>query len=81
MEFYIKKEDCEKHGYTRGCGGCASWLQGFGRQPHSEKCRERFREILKGEAGVKNAEARKAKFQQRELEKKRKKEERKEAKK
>ena len=21
-EFYISQEDCEKHGYTRGCGGC-----------------------------------------------------------
>ena len=72
-EFYIRREDCEKHGYTRGCGGCSSWFQGLSRQPHSEKCRERFREILKGEARVKNAEARRAEFEQREAEKKRKK--------
>ena len=23
-EFYISKADAEKHGYTRGCGGCSS---------------------------------------------------------
>ena len=23
-EFYIKKEDAERHGYTKGCGGCSS---------------------------------------------------------
>ena len=61
-EFYIKKEDAEKHGYTRGCGGCSSWFRGLGRQPHSEKCRERFREIMKEDAKVKNAEERKRDF-------------------
>ena len=61
-EFYIKKEDAEKHGYTRGCGGCSSWFRGLGRQPHSEECRERFREIMKEDAKVKNAEERKRDF-------------------
>ena len=41
-EFYISKEDGEKYGYTRGCGGCSSWFKGLGRQPHTEACRERF---------------------------------------
>ena len=27
-DFYIRKEDAEKHGYTRGCGGCSSWFRG-----------------------------------------------------
>ena len=40
-DFYIKKEDAEKHGYTRGCGGCSSWFKGLARQPHTENCRER----------------------------------------
>ena len=35
-EFYISKADAEKHGYTRGCGGCSSWFRGLGRQPHTE---------------------------------------------
>ena len=23
-DFYISKKDAEKHGYTKGCGGCSS---------------------------------------------------------
>jgi len=74
-EFYIRKEDAEKHGYTRGCGGCSSWFRGLGRQPHSEECRNRFRELLKDEARVVNAEERKKDFETNELEKRRRKEE------
>ena len=33
-KFYISKKDAEKHGYTRGCGGCSSFTRGLGRQPH-----------------------------------------------
>ena len=29
-EFYIKKTDAERLGYTRGCGGCNSWHRGLG---------------------------------------------------
>ena len=47
-EFYISEKDCKLHGYTRGCPGCNSFMFGKGREPHSEGCRERFREILKG---------------------------------
>ena len=64
-EFYISKEDGEKYGYTRGCGGCSSWFKGLGRQPHTEACRERFKELMKGAAKVKNAEKRKKEFEER----------------
>ena len=77
-EFYIKKEDLEEHGYTRGCGGCSSVFRGLARQPHNDGCRERLRTILKEGAKVKNAEGRRQDFEKKELEKKRKKEERKE---
>ena len=46
-DFYIRKEDAELHGYTRGCEGCSSWFKGLGRQKHSDECRERIRELLK----------------------------------
>ena len=40
-KFYIKKQDADRHGFTRGCGGCSSWFRGLGRQPHTEACRRR----------------------------------------
>ena len=46
-EFYIRKADADKHGYTRGCGGCSSWSRGLARQPHTEVCRNRFEDIFK----------------------------------
>ena len=61
-EFYIKQEDGVTHGYTRGCPGCSSWFKGKSRKPHSEKCRDRFRDVMEGEARVKNAEVRKKAF-------------------
>ena len=61
-DFHIRKEDAEKHGYTKGCSGCSSWFRGLARQPHSNACRERFRELLKGDAKMKNAEKRKQEF-------------------
>ena len=56
--FYLTKREAEKHGYTRGCAGCNSWFRGLGRAPHTVECRERFRRLLKDDAKVKNAEAR-----------------------
>ena len=47
-EFYIKKEDLEEHGYTRGCGGCSSVFRGLARQPHNDMCRERLRGDFEG---------------------------------
>ena len=58
-DFYISKKDAEKHGYTRGCAGCSSWYRGLSRQPHSEVCRARFKDLLKSDAKVLNQEARK----------------------
>ncbi len=80
-DFYIKKEDAEKHGYTRGCGGCSSWFKGLGRQPHTEACRERFRGLMREGAKVKNTEIRKREFEEKEVERKKRKDERKEEKK
>ena len=47
-EFYIKKEDLEEHGYTRGCGGCSSVFRGLARQAHNDVCRERAEEYFEG---------------------------------
>ena len=60
--FQIRKEDGEKHGFTRGCAGCSSWFRGLGRQPHSVECRARFAELMKEDAKFKNAEVRKREF-------------------
>ena len=46
-EFYIKKEDLEEHGYTRGGGGRSSVFRGLARQPHNDMCRETLRGIVK----------------------------------
>ena len=37
--FHTKKEDYDKHGYTRGCIGCRALLTGTSRQKHSVECR------------------------------------------
>ena len=63
-EFYISKADAEKHGYTRGCGGCSSWFRGLGRQPHTEECRKRFEILMKDEAKVKNAKRRMEEYEE-----------------
>jgi hypothetical protein len=62
--FQIRKEDAEKHGYTRGCPGCSSWFRALGRQPHSAECRVRFAETLKGDLKFQNAEKRKQDFEE-----------------
>ena len=80
-DFYISKEDAEKYGYTRGCGGCTSWTRGLARQPHTPECRERFRKAMADDAKVKGAQERKREFEEREIEKRRRKDERKERKK
>ena len=72
-DFFIKKEDGEKHGFTRGCPGCNSWFRGLARQAHSDACRERFRGLLREDARIKNAEARKRIFDEKEMERRRRK--------
>ena len=74
-EFYIKKGDAEKHGYTRGCHGCSSWRWGSGRQPHTLSCQRRGGKIFKTEARVVNAHERMKDFKDRQIEKKMRKEE------
>jgi hypothetical protein len=63
-DFQIRKEDAEKHGYTRGCAGCSSWFRGLGRQPHSVQCRARFEKLLKDDARFQNAQRRKQEYDQ-----------------
>ena len=74
-DFYIKKTDADKHGYTRGCAGCSSWFRGLGRQPHTEACRERFRGLMRDEAKVQHAEGKRKEFEEEQAEKRRRKEE------
>jgi hypothetical protein len=62
-DFQIRKEDAEKHGYTRGCSGCSSWFRGLGRQPHSAACRARFEKLLKDDARFQNAQRRKQEYE------------------
>ena len=61
--FQIKKKDAEEHGYTRGCAGCTSWVKGMARQPHNERCRERFREVVRKEAKFERAKEQKEEFE------------------
>jgi hypothetical protein len=62
-DFQIRKEDAEKHGFTRGCPGCSSWFRGLGRQPHSTECRARFERLLKDDARFLNAQRRKQEYE------------------
>ena len=77
-DFHIRKEDAEKHGFTRGCAGCSSWFKGLARQPHTPECRNRFRDLMRDSVRLKNQEARKREFEQREEDKKKRKAEKKE---
>ena len=69
-EFYITYEDVKKYKITRGCGGCSSFTRGLGRQPHTDACRERFRDLMKDEVKVKQSEERKREFEERQKDKK-----------
>ena len=69
--FTITKEDVMWYKPTRGCAGCRSCFYGVARQPHNASCRERFRELMKEEAKVKNAEVRKEEFARKVEERKR----------
>ena len=56
--FSIRKQDVRDHRATKGCPGCDAMLQGKSKQMHSEKCRKRFKELLKDEERVKSAKER-----------------------
>jgi hypothetical protein len=62
-DFQIRKEDAEKHGYSRGCAGCTSWFRGLGRQPHTPACRARFENLLTDDARFLNAQRRKQEYE------------------
>ena len=48
----INKEDLYKHGFTEGCLGCRSIIRGGDPRGHTEACRNRLEEAMKGtEAG------------------------------
>ena len=49
---YLGKKDFDKYGHTAGCPACA-WLQtGIGvRGLHSDACRDRIEECIRGDAG------------------------------
>ena len=51
--------------YKRGCPGSSSWYRGLSRTPHTDVCREIFRGLMKEEAKVRHAEARKKEFDER----------------
>ena len=62
-EFCISRRDAESFNqYTTGCPGCNTWFRGA-KMPHNQQCREIFKGLVKNEAKVKNAEARKAEFE------------------
>ena len=64
----------EKHGSTRGCPGCSSFHEGFGKQPHNEVCRDLLKELMKDESKVNNQEARMRDFEPNQEEKRKRKE-------
>ena len=47
---YISRENLEEFGFTARCPGCMSLLRGIARQAHTENCRRRIEEELKGTA-------------------------------
>ena len=49
--FHTKREDYERHGYTRGCLGCRALLTGTTRQKHTAQCRSRLEKALAGRRG------------------------------
>ena len=64
-DFYLREEDGERHGFSRGCADCASWYRGLARPALSPGCRERFRELLQEQARVKLAGERRKEFDRR----------------
>ena len=57
-KLYIKREETDMHGYTRGCLGCGSIAARRQRAAHSQECRDRMtRELEKVEGGLKRIRA------------------------
>jgi hypothetical protein len=60
--FYTKRDDYEKHGYTRGCPGCRALLTGKSTQKHSVQCRERMAKEMHDDERVKTAKRKRDEF-------------------
>lgn len=45
----ITKEMVNKYGFTSRCAGCQAINRGVAKQPHTEKCRQRVEDKLRGE--------------------------------
>ena len=56
--FKISKDDLTQHGYTQGCPGCRSVLQGAAQKQHTGACRTRMEKAMQDNAKVKRARAR-----------------------
>ena len=66
---YISRENLEEFGFTVRCPGCMSLLRGTARQAHTESCRRRIEEELKGTAKAHAATRRMKQYQDRAAEK------------
>ena len=66
---YVSRENLEEFGFTARCPGCVSLLRGTARQAHTENCRRRIEEELKGTAKAHAATRRMKEYQDRAAEK------------
>ena len=66
---YISQEILQEFGFAARCPGCMSLLRGTARQAHTEKCRRRIEEELKGTAKAQGATRRIKEYQDRAAEK------------
>ena len=62
---YISRENLEEFGFTARCPGCMSLLRKTARQAHTENCRRRIEEELKGIAKADAATLRMKEYQDR----------------
>ena len=68
-ECTFSRENLEEFGFTTRCPGCMSLLRGTARQAHTENCRRRIEEELKGTAKAHAATRRMKVYQDRAAEK------------
>ena len=66
---YISRENLEEFGFTARCPGCMSLLRGTARLAHTENCRRRIEEELKGTGKAHAATRRMKEYQDRAAEK------------
>ena len=62
---YISRENLEEFGFTAMCPGCMSLLRGTARKAHTENCRRRIEDELKGTAKADAATRRMKEYQDR----------------